>query len=258
MRAGVAGDRSVHSDRLTEIRREVKFRLDSAQAKTVLRHAKRRLSVTDTPPDASGYRISIYLDTPTYRFSNAELMGITPSHKLRIRDYYYAMNGNTVCSSHCFLEAKIRNGNTVRKLRRPLERTRLWTLLCRPSSAILSTDFAPCPEIFAQMDVNTHLLPLFLVHYRRIALQDDEARLRVTFDSRLAYHPITPCSFNNTINWCPDTLPPPFLQEPMWIVEVKSAEDPPAWINDLLPADYAVAYSKFGAGLRRSDSSTAR
>ena len=244
-----AGPQAAKNERLTGMRREVKYLLSPIQAKAMMHQFAKRLPRKAGDRRASDYRVSVYLDTPERRLSRCELNTDPLSQKLRIRDYYDLAGDVPIFGTFCFFETKLRVGDMVEKTRFPMPREMVPRILdgtCRLRDVITpGPDFAD----FENICRNDLLMPLFIVHYRRFTLQDNAARLRITFDDRLSYHTVCPDTLG-TLNWCRRHLPPPIRLEPMYVVEVKSVGSPPSWVGDLLHNEQASDYSKFGVGVR--------
>jgi SPX domain protein involved in polyphosphate accumulation len=91
------------------------------------------------------------------------------------------------------------------------------------------------------------LRPSCLVNYRRTAFQDSAGTLRVTLDQRLACFSATDDLWQQTRPLLRDYLGPARYEEPVCVLEVKSTEQLPEWLNVLLADSQAerVPYSKF-------------
>lgn len=91
-----------------------------------------------------------------------------------------------------------------------------------------------------------------LVNYRRLAWQDAEDTLRVTLDVGLAFFAPPADLWTHDRVLVREGLGPRVGHEPRAVIEVKTHDDPPAWLATLLAELGAegLAYSKFEEGSR--------
>jgi hypothetical protein len=238
-----------NNGRLTGIRREVKYLLDPATGKKALAKLGERLSPKIVNGEPSSFRVSIYLDTPDRVFSKAELKNDQLSTKIRLRDYYRLEGVSPDFGDDCFVEVKIRFGQMVEKSRFTVVRDAVRETL--KNGPTLSEDpvTRAAHEAFEATRQGKPLEPLFAVHYRRYTLQDNNDRLRITFDDMVSFH-VAGKDTLDTSKCSRSDLPPPLLVEPSWIVEVKSLGASPLWVEEILDAKRQSPYSKFATGVR--------
>ena len=88
-----------------------------------------------------------------------------------------------------------------------------------------------------------------IARYRRLSFQDEQARLRVTIDSDIAYFALPPGGFHLARPLSGEGLGAPVHVEPRALVEVKRRGSSPSWLDHLLNAEAVPAptFSKFSA-----------
>ncbi len=237
--------------RLTGIRREVKYLVDSKLGEKVLNNLLEKVPAKHTNGSPSSFRVSIYLDDDERTLSAAELENHKVVTKMRIREYYILDGALPLFGEKCFLETKTRSGQMVEKSRFEVDRTKILKVLNEGPRALKDSEDRSAREAFEEIRNGKPLHPIFVVHYRRYTLQDKENRIRLTFDDMLSYHMPPANILSSEYPVCSrKDLPPPFLIEPNWIIEVKSIGAVPLWIDEILSPDKQIQYSKFGAGVR--------
>jgi hypothetical protein len=240
--------------RLTGIRREVKYLIPPAGGKKALEALQKRVPAKIVDGSASSYRVSIYLDDAERTFSGSELKNHHMSTKMRVREYYLMDGSLPLFGEKSFIEVKTRAGQIVEKSRFAVKRSQIARALTDGPPPATEPSIRSAHEAFEATRNGRVLEPLFVVHYRRFTLQDKESRMRITCDDMLSYHmppegltthPSPICSRRD--------LPPPFLVEPNWVVEIKSLGRAPSWVDEILDPEYEIGYSKFGTGVRELD-----
>ena len=236
--------------RLTGVRREVKYRVDPKSGKRALDKLLEKIPPKIVDGHSSSYRVSIYLDDKERTLSSGEIENRKVVTKMRVREYYLLEGSLPLFGEKCFLEVKTRAGQMVEKNRFSVDRSQIETAL-RSGASTVQTEERTAHEVFESIREGKALDPIFVVHYRRFTLQDKESRIRLTVDDMLSYHMPPPGLFSSEKPICSrKDLPPPFLVEPNWIIEVKSIGSAPVWLDDILNPRDQVQYSKFGTGVR--------
>ena len=238
------------ANRLTGVRREVKYLLDSEKAKNAYEQLSKRVAPKIVDGASRNYRVSIYLDTEDKSFSRAELKNSEKSTKMRVKEYYQLENASPLLSDLSWLEVKIRAGQMVEKSRFAVANGAIADCLSRgPAPMVDSKDQAAC-EAFEMTRAGNPLIPIVVVHYRRATLQDKDAKLRITFDDQITFHVPPRDLISDRLPCTRGSLPPPLLVEPRFVVEVKSLGAVPIWVEDVLGGHNQVAYSKFHTGVK--------
>lgn len=240
--------------RLTGVRREVKYFVPPSLGKEVLNRLQERVPAKIVDGNASSYRVSIYLDDENRTFSSAELKNHQMSTKMRVREYYLMDGALPLFGEKSFIEVKTRAGQIVEKSRFAVEREDIAKTLSEGPPPAREPSVRSARETFEATRNGKVLEPIFVVHYRRYTLQDKESRIRITCDDMLSYHmPPKGLTEQSTPICSRKDLPPPFLVEPNWVVEIKSLGPAPSWVEEILKPEWEIAYSKFGTGVRELD-----
>lgn len=237
--------------RLTGVRREIKYLLDPEAGKVAREQLKMVIPEKVVHKTPSSFRVSIYLDDESRRFSNAELENQEVLTKLRIREYYLLEGAIPSFGDHCFLEVKSRSGQLVEKARFGIERAQIKAALSNGPPPSSDAGVRSAHNAFEEMRNGKSLEPIFVVHYRRYTLQDGDNRIRITMDDIISFHiPQKEMLSSESPGYSRTDLPPPFLVEPNWIIEVKTLGLAPLWLDDILDPNRRIQYSKFGTGVR--------
>ena len=237
--------------RLTGVRREVKYKVDPQSGRRALDKLLQKVPPKIVDGHSSSYRVSIYLDDRDRSLSSGEINNDKVVTKMRVREYYLLDGSLPLFGEKCFMEVKTRAGQMVEKNRFSVERPHIEEVLQNGPAAPLDTEERAAHEAFEAMREGKALEPIFVVHYRRFTLQDKENRIRLTVDDMLSYHMPPPGLLSSEPPICSrKDLPPPFLVEPNWIIEVKSVGPAPLWLDDILNPNTQIQYSKFGTGVR--------
>jgi hypothetical protein len=244
-----AGDRPLH--RITGVRREVKYLLGPKEGALIKERVSKNIPAKSVKGTTSSFRVSVYLDTPQYKFAKAELASGRSSIKLRAKDYYVIDGDVPIFEELCWLEVKARMGTMVEKNRFAVKRTDVARILKTGPDPSADPAERASQEAFESMRAGQPLCPLVVAHYHRHTFQDPEANLRITFDDLVTFHVPPPNLYADGKVCSRSSLAPPLLAEPKWIVEVKSLGAAPAWVDDIFDIDLQSDYSKFGTGVRR-------
>ena len=240
--------------RLTGVRREVKYLVPPNLGKRVRERLQERVPAKIVDGNASSFRVSIYLDNRDRTFAMAELKNHQMSTKMRVREYYLMDGALPLFGEKSFIEVKTRAGQIVEKSRFAVERGDIAKTLIDGPPPTDEPAVRTARETFEATRNGKTLEPIFVVHYRRYTLQDKESRIRITCDDMLSYHMPPKGLTTQSVPICSRRdLPPPFLVEPNWVVEIKSLGPAPSWIDGILKPDWEIAYSKFGTGVRELD-----
>jgi hypothetical protein len=242
---------STHAARLTGVRREIKYLVPPDMGEKARNLLLERIPAKTVNGSASGFRVSIYLDDANRTFSGAEIENQKVVTKLRVREYYRLEGSLPLFGEQCFIEVKTRSGQMVEKTRFVVDRLNIENVLTEgPRTASNFEDRTAC-EAFEEMRNGKPLEPIFVVHYRRFTLQDKDDRIRLTIDDMLSWHMPPKGLIEGGRPCCSRRdLPPPFLVEQGWIIEVKSTGPTPQWLDEILESSRQLPYSKFGIGVR--------
>jgi hypothetical protein len=237
--------------RLTGVRREVKYLVSPTIGEKARLLLAKKVPAKTVDGSASSFRVSIYLDNEDRTFSLAEIEEQKAVTKMRVREYYLLRDSLPVFGERCFIEVKTRSGQMVEKSRFAVERRDIEKTLRDGPSPSSHQEERAAHEAFEEMRKGKPLQPIFVVHYRRYTLQDKENRIRLTIDDMVSWHmpPLGLIEKKQPVCARRD-LPPPFLVEPNWIIEVKSTGPTPVWLEDILDSAKQIPYSKFGVGVR--------
>lgn len=237
--------------RLTGVRREVKYLIDPAAGRKALDLLLQRVPEKKVDGSSSSFRVSIYLDDNDRSLSNGELENHNVVTKMRVREYYLLDGSLPLFGEKCFVEVKTRSGQMVEKSRFAIGRQQVEKAVQSGPPISQNSEERTAREAFEEMRSGRPLEPIFVVHYRRLTLQDKESRVRLTIDDMLSYHMPTRDLLTADPPICSrKDLPPPFLVEPNWIIEVKSIGTTPVWLDGILDPGRQIQYSKFGTGVR--------
>lgn len=236
-------------ERLTIVRREIKYLVEAQQGERLLSRLENRIPLKIVDQGATSYRVTVYLDTPDYHFCRAELRSSVQSVKLRVKDYY-VFDGNTPKSAgNYWLEAKVRVGSMVEKSRFAVPKEAISHVLRDGVGDRVSPDEAEAASAFEALRAGRSLSPVFVVHYRRTTLENKELNTRITFDECVTFHNPVEEIFVRHDTITRRDLPPPFKVETKWVIELKANTILPPFIEEILPAEQKVSYSKFNTGV---------
>jgi hypothetical protein len=242
---------SIQAARLTGVRREIKYLVRPDVGEKARELLLKKLPAKTVNGSASGFRVSIYLDDADRSFSAAEIDNQKVVTKLRVREYYVLDGSLPIFGEHSFIEVKTRSGQMVEKSRFAVDRRDIEKALTDGPPISVNSEDRTGREAFEEMRNGKPLHPIFVVHYRRFTLQDKQDRVRLTIDDMLSWHMPPEGLISRGRPCCSrKDLPPPFLIEPGWIIEVKSTGPTPQWLDEILESSGQLSYSKFGIGVR--------
>jgi hypothetical protein len=266
---------------LTADRVETKYLLEQRAVRAFVRVVADELSVhrfvgegANLLPDAQHYVTSIYFDTPTHEHYRAALADAEHNVKVRGREYYdlmpslaeLAIDPSQIVRYQPWLwfEVKQRVEGRSRKRRLRLDKHEVPAFLragVEPTCASTvaeSTSSAGDPHGPPRSDTRAEiqaylrtlrepLAPSCIVNYRRLALQDVSARVRVTVDLEVGYYAAPPDLWTRSTALVRGTFGTPVAIEPRALVEVKCVGPVPAWLERELSrlGLRHASYSKF-------------
>ncbi|MDB4987040.1 MAG: hypothetical protein JWN04_2218 [Myxococcaceae bacterium] len=260
---------------LTANRAESKYVLRAADVRSFLRAVMRELPLhrftgegANVLPDAQQFVTSIYFDTPTHAHLRAAHDDREHHVKVRAREYYdlqpslaeLATDPSQIVRYQPWVwcEVKERSEGRSQKLRFRLPKRDVAAFF-RKEHPAFSEAFdhgaANGPRddlssIVAYLHALTEpLLPSCIVNYRRIALQDATAALRVTLDLEIGFYAPPADLWRRSQALVRGTFGAPIKVEPGALVELKCLGAAPRWLERALDdvAAVAVSYSKFVA-----------
>jgi hypothetical protein len=216
--------------KVTQLRREFKILLDEAQARIL--EAKLCEVLRTHRPEPTRIT-SVYFDGPGHPLTLRAKT--TPHDTLKVRTKEYFPDVGAGGMTRVVLEAKRERNGMTRKKRLWMPRERLSSVFVQGSGVL--------PLI-----VRGRLLPVLGVTYQRHVFQQCEA-WRVTFDTDVAFHALSPALALGPQALRRELLNPPLAREPRVVVEVKHlGATLPSWLLEL-GALQAHAYSKFNTGM---------
>jgi VTC domain len=166
--------------------RELKWVLPAARAALVAGFLASRLRLDRAY--AAGWVVSLYYDTPDWRFLQDKLNSDYLKTKLRLR--WYEDDRRCPLGKDAFLEVKGKIGSSRTKLRlpSPLPATLLGDLPLTDSRLRALPDLARA----AGAVLPAPLQPVFIVRYRRRRFVDPLSGLRVSLDDRVHVPAVNP------------------------------------------------------------------
>jgi len=215
--------------KVTHLRREFKIVLDGdavSRLESVLCH---ELCVERPDPTAI---TSVYFDGPGRPLATRAMNSPQDTLKVRTKEYFPDLGA---CGhARVVLEAKRERNGLTRKRRVWMPRQNLSGLVRQGGILPLIT--------------RGSLIPVLAVTYRRLVYQRSEA-WRVTFDTDVAFHAITPGLALGSEPLRREMLSAPVAREPRVVVEVKHmGADLPEWLMQL-GVEQSHEYSKFATGM---------
>jgi len=262
--------------RLTAHRREAKFLVTAARARAIATELDRRLpphrhrgAGANQLPAAHHYVTTIYFDTAGRGLYRAASSGVEQHLKLRAKEYYDLHPALTETATDprqlvryqpvLWLELKQRDGAHTGKRRVGIPKRDIPAFFNegritedmvriqepaygRDAQDVLAAVAALCASCGEPLRADC------LVNYRRAAWQDAGGGLRVTLDSGLAMFAPPADLWRRDWALVRPTLGSPVAVEPRRVIEVKSHDEPPAWLDELVGV--AVPFSKFEAASR--------
>lgn len=259
---------------ITADRAETKYLLGRGALRAFVQLAASKLHVhrfvgegANLLPDAHHYVTSIYFDTPSHAHYRAAVADAEHNVKIRAREYYDLMPSLAELATESseivryqpwvWFEVKRRVEGRSQKLRFRLDKHAV------PAFFRADPEVPPPTSERAQHDAESAaaraeiagyvrtldepLVPSCIVNYRRLALQDESANLRVTIDVDVGFYAAPSDLWTRSTALVRGTFGAPIGVEPSALVEVKSAGPAPAWVERELArlGVRAVSYSKF-------------
>lgn len=263
--AAASADAALTADRV-----ETKYLLDRASARSFLSSALRHVPLhrfsgegENLLPDAHHFVTSIYFDSATRSHLRAAVEDGEHNVKLRAREYYDLMPSLAELATESsqivryqpwvWFELKQRDQGRSRKLRVRLPKRDVPGFfrgehVAFEQRAADHDDDSDLGRIVRYLRALAEPLePSCIVNYRRIALQDDLAALRITLDLDVGYY-AAPCDlWTRTQALVRGTFGAPARLERHALLEVKRRGDAPPWLPPALaqPGVREASYSKF-------------
>lgn len=223
---------------------EIKYLVDTHRLETVRRELSSMLAADpNAGPDGAYYNLSIYFDSPSYRFYSEKHEGLLKRLKPRLRTHLPTIGAEP---GELFLELKGRHDRTVQKQRSPISMGMAREMLSggMPSahsdvaSASILTDFEYMARRF-------DLRPTVTVLYRRTPFHlPMHPNVRLTFDAAIM----------GSLNTALDSDRTKFsyvIPPTQSLIELKYNDDIPSWLVHRLNrlGLVQVTFSKFAVAL---------
>lgn len=264
-----AAEATAHARRdsaVTLDREELKFAIPSAQLAGFVRALRARLAPhrftgqgANRLPEAQHFTTTVYLDTPSRALLRAARAEPERNVKLRAREYYDVHSSLAELATDpaqivrhqpwTFLELKRRAGTRTSKHRLRLTRGELDAFFSAPDAALAGAEarderaaiLAFCGSLAEPV------APSCVVNYRRVALEDESGRLRVTLDVELGFYAPPPDLWTLRGPLSRANLGAPCAALSSCLLEIKLIGAPPAWLTDALAQAQAKRerFSKF-------------
>lgn len=260
---------------ITADRAETKYLLGRGAVRAFVQQAASMLHVhrfvgegANLLPDAHHYVTSIYFDTPSHAHYRAAVADAEHNVKIRAREYYDLMPSLAELATDpsqivryqpwVWFEVKRRVEGRSQKLRFRLDKRDVPAFFRgepetqRPAGELGQIEAQESADTRADIvaylrTLKEPLVPSCIVNYRRLALQDATANLRVTVDVDVGFYTAPSDLWTRSTALVRGTFGAPAGVEPSALVEVKSAGPAPAWVERELTrlGVRAVSYSKF-------------
>ena len=252
---------------ITADRAETKYLLDRGAVRAFVQLAQSQLAVhrfvgegANLLPDPQHFVTSIYFDSKDHEHLRAALDDEEHNVKIRAREYYDLMPSLAELATDpsqivryqpwVWFEVKQREHGRSKKLRFRLDKREVPAFFRgeHPAFAAAHSDASELSGIVRYLrSLDEPLRPSCIVNYRRLALQDASASLRVTVDLEVGYYPAPSDLWTRSHALVRGTFGAPAETEPRALVEVKGAGATPAWLTRELArlGVSPVSYSKF-------------
>ena len=254
-------------------RREEKYELLAAVATFLRGEIERHLpSFEFRKGFLHTYITTIYFDTNRLDLYQQARAFFDDNLKIRVKEYYYdqattpGMAARFPADSperwltvgYCFVEIKQRIQGLVVKRRFELPKNLLGRLLCGDDVWHALVDSRKGIEFNETFDIygefrrylqQYKVFPKSVINYRRSVFQEDEHELRVTFDDEIAVYQPPAGLYDRTESLTPATMGKPTRSIPSVIMEIKSRDRYPAWLQSLLETHSPQRLSKFTTSL---------
>ena len=252
---------------LTADRAETKYLLPRADVRAFVQLAASKLAVhrfvgegANLLPDPQHFVTSIYFDTVAHEHFRAAVADEEHNVKVRAREYYDLMPSLAELATDpsqivryqpwVWFEVKQRAAGRSHKLRFRLDKREVPAFFRGEHAAFEGDagDSSQLSDIVRYLrSLSEPLQPSCIVNYRRLALQDASAGLRVTVDLEVGYYPAPSDLWTRSHALVRGTFGAPALVESSALVEVKCTGSAPQWLGRELArlGVSPVSYSKF-------------
>ncbi len=230
--------------KMTFNRYEKKFILTTDQKDMLLKEVSKRLTFDENIKNGKPYQIyNLYYDTNDYEFIRHSLSKPIYKDKVRLRAYHYPLTDEDLV----FLEIKKKFEGRVNKRR--------IIMSYKEFKAYLNEEKSPEADDYLNLQVfqeieyllkRNALQPKAYIAYERIALHNEDDSLRVTFDHNIRYR-------NENINFENDDSKQILEDQDEWLMEIKSIQNFPLWLVNILSENkiYATSFSKYGKAYKQ-------
>jgi hypothetical protein len=206
-------------------------------------------------PEAQHFTTTVYFDTPSRALLRAAATEPERNVKLRVREYYDVHSSLAELATDpaqivrhqpwVFLELKQRTGTRTFKHRLRVERAELAAFFQAPdaTASVPNPGAGPRPDGWAEeraaillfrASLAEPLAPSCVANYRRLALEDESGRLRVTLDVELGCYAAPGDLWTRRGPLTRESLGPPCAAAPTCLLEVKLRDATPAWLAHAL------------------------
>ncbi len=237
-------------------RTEIKLRLKPSEAEALREEVERHLPPYCYVPDRPvTFVSSVYFDTDDLHFYRRAKRFPHDNLKVRLKEYYYRVDGTNEVSEYCWIELKRRLAEATSKLRfqtpkqlvsRLFEGEDLFDVIRACNRDLTESDLSKIYEDFLDIVRRFRLRPQSVTNYRRRTYQQrEDESIRITFDDMIAYFRPPPFLFNGTRALVREVLGEPAGRQYHTVVEIKMARRTPQWLRELLARYPQSNFSKF-------------
>ncbi|MGT2754386.1 polyphosphate polymerase domain-containing protein [Streptococcus ovis] len=223
---------------------ETKYIIEKENLATLMADLKHYLTEDDHPTSTI---TNIYFDTENFDVIKDALAGRNLREKIRMRSYL----SHPTSDSQAFLEVKQKDaqgvGHKFRIISTPAAITNLLTTgtIC---SNLKNSDYVN--DILTLRKRYDELIPRIFISYDRFSLKqkkDIEDKVRITFDQNLCYRDYQVTNYQSKES-------EPLMPDNQLIMEIKAAEDKPAWLQEILDKHKLtqIKFSKYTAAYHKS------
>ena len=162
-------------------------------------------------------------------------------------------------STQCYVELKQSVNGTVIKKRFAFPKKELsllfkgsdvWPILLKVTP---SSEIGALREIYGELNRYISAYPVevtSVVNYRRTVYQENEEKLRITFDDNLAVFPPLPALYEQNEALTCEVLGTPIRRSDKVILEIKCPAEYPDWLKGALQSHSSKRLSKFTTSVR--------